>query len=133
METLTKVKSFLSSWRNLLALGTLVPLGIWIYSRVWMVNPAILGDEYLYSMNSRKAAPWDPSPAGDFSNYLFNFVYQGTNLCGQAFYSCAKVFNLFFFLGFIFILFIVAIRFLPFWAAYGFMISAQRLHIHVFT
>jgi hypothetical protein len=98
-----------------------------------MVNPAILGDEYLYSMNSRKAAPWDPSPAGDFSNYLFNFVYQGTNLCGQAFYSCAKVFNLFFFLGFIFILFIVAIRFLPFWAAYGFMIAAALSPLSVYT
>jgi hypothetical protein len=133
METLTKVKSFLSSWRNLLALGTLVPLGIWIYSRVWMVNPAILGDEYLYSMNSRKAAPWDPSPAGDFSNYLFNFVYQGTNLCGQAFYSCAKVLNLFFFLGFIFTLFIVAIRFLPFWPAYGFMIVASLSPLSVYT
>jgi hypothetical protein len=98
-----------------------------------MVNPAILGDEYLYSMNSRKAAPWDPSPAGDFSNYLFNFVFQGTNLCGQAFYSCAKIFNLFFFLGFIFTLFIVAIRFLPFWAAYGFMIAAAVSPLSVYT
>jgi hypothetical protein len=98
-----------------------------------MVNPAILGDEYLYSMNSRKAAPWDPSPAGDFSNYLFNFVYQGTNLCGQAFYSCAKIFNLVFFLGFIFTLFVVAIRFLPFLAAYGFMIAAALSPLSVYT
>jgi hypothetical protein len=133
MVTLTRLKSFLSSWQNLLAAGTLIPLGAWIYSRVWMVNPAILGDEYLYSMNSRKAAPWDPSPAGDFSNYLFNFVYQGTNLCGQAFYSCAKVFNLVFFLSFIFTLFIVAIRFLPFWAAYGFMIAAALSPLSVYT
>jgi hypothetical protein len=133
MATLTKVKSFLSSWQNLLALGTLIPLGAWIYSRVWMVNPAILGDEYLYSMNSRKAAPWDPSPAGDFSNYLFNFVYQGTNFCGQAFYSCAKVFNLLFFLGFILTLFIVAIRFLPFWAAYAFMIASALSPLSVYT
>jgi hypothetical protein len=133
MMTLTKVKDFLSSWRNLLALGTLVPLGLWIYSRVWMVNPAILGDEYLYSMNSRKASPWDPSPAGDFSNYLFNFVYQGTNLCGQAFYSCAKVFNLVFFLGFIFTLFVVAIRYLPFWPAYGFMVAAALSPLSVYT
>jgi hypothetical protein len=98
-----------------------------------MVNPAILGDEYLYSMNARKAAPWDPSPAGDFSNYLFNFVYQGTNLCGEAFYTCGKIFNLFFFLGFIFTLFIVAIRFLPFWAAYGFMIAAGLSPLSVYT
>ncbi len=132
-KMLTKAKSFLSSWKNLLALGTLVPLGGWIYSRVWMVNPAILGDEYLYSMNARKAAPWDPSPAGDFSNYLFNFVYQGTNLCGEAFYTCGKIFNLFFFLGFIFTLFMVAIRFLPFWAAYGFMIAAGLSPLSVYA
>jgi len=130
---LTKAKSFLSSWKNLLALGTLIPLGGWIYSRVWMVNPAILGDEYLYSMNARKAPPWGPSLAGDFSNYLFNFVYQGTNLCGEAFYTCGKIFNLVFFLGFIFMLFIVAVRFLPFWAAYGFMIAAGLSPLSVYT
>jgi hypothetical protein len=133
MKTLTKAKSFLSSWKNLLALVTLLPLGVWTYSRVWMVNPAILGDEYLYSMNSRKVAPWDPSPAGDFSNYLFNFVYQTTNLCGQSFYSCAKILNIVFFLGFVFTLFIVAIRFLPFWAAYSFMIAAALSPLSVYT
>lgn len=130
---LTKAKNFLSSRKNLLALGTLIPLGGWIYSRIWMVNPAILGDEYLYSMNARKASPWDSSPAGDFSNYLFNFVYQGTNLCGEAFYTCGKILNLFFFLGFIFSLFIVAIRFMPFWVAYGFMIAVGLSPLSVYT
>jgi Dolichyl-phosphate-mannose-protein mannosyltransferase len=130
---LLEIKSFFSSKLNLLAFATLVPIGIWIYSRIWMVNPAILGDEYLYSMNARKAAPWDPSPAGDFSNYLFNFVYQGTSLCGEQFYTCGKIFNLFFFLGFIFTLFIVAIRFLPFAAAYGFMVVAGLSPLSVYT
>lgn len=133
MNALKQATNFLSSWRNLLALGTLFPLGGWIYSRVWMVNPAILGDEYLYSMNARKAAPWDPSPAGDFSNYLFNFVYQATNICGDAFYTCGKVLNLVFFLGFIFTLFLIAIRFLPFWAAYAFMIAAGLSPLSVYT
>ena len=77
---ISNVREFLGSWKNLLAIGTLPLLGGWIFSRVWMVNPAILGDEYLYSLNARKAGPWDPPLAGDFSNYLFNFVYQGTNL-----------------------------------------------------
>ena len=133
MKLLTKAKAFLSSKTNLLALVTLVPIGAWVYSRVWMVNPAILGDEYLYSINSRKAAPWDPSPAGDFSNYLFNFVYQGTNLCGEVFYTCGKIFNLFFFLGFVFIIYIVAFRFIPFWAAYGFMIAVGLSPLSVYT
>ena len=130
---ISKVREFLSSWKNLLALGTLPLLGAWIYSRVWMVNPAILGDEYLYSMNARKVGPWDPPVAGDFSNYLFNFVYQGTNLCGDDFYACGKIFNIVFFLGFIFTVFILALRFLPFWGAYVFMIAAALSPLSVYT
>lgn len=130
---ISKVREFLGSWKNLLALGTLPILGAWIYSRVWMVNPAILGDEYLYSMNARKVGPWDPPVAGDFSNYLFNFVYQGTNLCGDAFYACGKIFNIVFFLGFIFTIFILALRFLPFWGAYAFMIAAALSPLSVYT
>lgn len=98
-----------------------------------MVNPAILGDEYLYSMNARKVSPWDPPIAGDFSNYLFNFVYQGTNLCGDAFYACGKVFNITFFLGFVLTIFIVARRFLPLWAAYGFMVASALSPLNIYT
>lgn len=133
MTQLASVKKFLSDWRNLLALGSLGAIGGWIYSRVWMVNPAILGDEYLYSISARKVGPWDPAPVGDFSNYLFNFVYQSTNLCGDVFYTCGKVLNLFFFLGFVFIVFLVALRFLPFWGAYGFMIAAGLSPLSVYT
>lgn len=130
---ISKVREFLGSGKNLLALGTLPVLGAWVYGRVWMVNPAILGDEYLYSINARKAGPWDPAPVGDFSNYLFNFVYQSTNLCGEAFYTCGKILNLSFFLGFIFIIFIVALRFMPFWAAYAFMIASGLSPLSVYT
>lgn len=129
----SKIREFFGSWKNLLALGTLPLLGAWIFSRVWMVNPAILGDEYLYSMNARKVGPWEPPVAGDFSNYLFNFVYQGTNLCGDSFYACGKIFNIFFFLGFIFIVFILACRFLPYWGAYAFMIAAALSPLSVYT
>jgi len=98
-----------------------------------MVNPAILGDEYLYSMNARKTGPWDNPVAGDFSNYLFNFVYQGTNLCGETFYTCGKIVNIVFFLGFIFTVYILAARFLTFWAAFGFMIAAALSPLSVYT
>jgi hypothetical protein len=133
MKLATDLKAFLADWRNLLAIGTLGAVGAWVYSRVWMVNPAILGDEYLYSINARKVGPWDPAPVGDFSNYLFNFVYQSTNLCGGAFYTCGKILNLIFFLGFIFIIFLVALRFLPFWGAYAFMIAAGLSPLSVYT
>ena len=130
---MTNLKKFLSDWRNLLMIGSLLAAGGWIYSRVSMVNPAILGDEYLYSINARKAAPWDPSPAGDFSNYLFNLVYSSTNLCGDGFYTCGKYLNLFFFLGFIFMIFLVAKRFMNFWIAYGFTLAAALSPVNVYV
>jgi phosphoglycerol transferase len=127
------LRIFLSSRENLLALATLPALGAWIYSRVLMVNPAILGDEYLYSMNARKVGPWDPPVAGDFSNYLFNFVYQTTNLCGNEFYSCVKVMNIGFYLAFVFVVYFVARKFLTFLAAYGFMIVTALSPLSVYT
>lgn len=130
---ISTVLDFLRSWKNFLAIGTLPALGVWIYSRVWIVNPAILGDEYIYSMNARKAGPWDPPVAGDFSNYLFNFVYQSTNLCGEAFYACGKILNIVFFLGFIFILYVLALRFLAFWGAYAFMVASALSPLSVYT
>jgi len=67
---LQNLKAFFKDWRNFALIAALVAVAGWIFSRVSMVNPAILGDEYLYSINARHAAPWDPSPAGDFSNFL---------------------------------------------------------------
>lgn len=98
-----------------------------------MVNPAILGDEYLYSINARKAAPWDPSPAGDFSNYLFNLVYSSTNLCGNAFYTCGKLLNLIFFVGFLTVVFMIAKRYLNYWMAFTFTIFAGLSPLSVYT
>lgn len=118
---------------RLISLGILSAIAVWLFQRVQNINPAILADEYLYSMNARKAAPWDPSPAGDFSNYLFNFVYQTTNLCGAEFYSCAKSINIVFFLGFIATLFTIARRFLPFWAAISFMIVSAASPLSIYT
>lgn len=118
---------------NLVALALQVFLGTWLFSRISNINPAILGDEYLYSMNARKALPWDPSPAGDFSNYLFNFVYQTTNLCGPDFYTCTKAINVVFFLGFTTTLFVIASRFMHWLAALGFMTAATLSPLSVYT
>lgn len=96
---------------------SLVAVGVWLWSRVGTINPAILGDEYLYSMNARKSFGWGDLPSGDFSNYLFNFVYGSSNFCGEAFYACAKGLNIVFFLGFLALITIAAARTLPFaWA-----------------
>lgn len=120
-------------WKNLAFAGSILAVAAWVYSRVAMVNPAILGDEYLYSINARKAAPWDPSPAGDFSNYLFNLVYSSTNLCGDAFYTCGKLLNLVFFVGFLTVIFVIAKRYMNYWIAFAFTILAGLSPLSVYT
>lgn len=125
--------SAVKDWKNLAFAGSMLAVAAWVYSRVAMVNPAILGDEYLYSINSRKAAPWDPSPVGDFSNYLFNIVYSSTNLCGDAFYTCGKLLNLAFFVGFLTVIFIVAKKYLNYWVAFAFTILAGLSPLSVYT
>jgi phosphoglycerol transferase len=120
-------------WKNLAFAGAMLAVAAWVYSRIAMVNPAILGDEYLYSINARKAAPWDPSPAGDFSNYLFNLVYSSTNICGDAFYTCGKLLNLVFFVGFLTVIFIVAKRYMNYWIAFAFTVLAGLSPLSVYT
>lgn len=130
---MNQVVSFIKDWKNLAFLGSLLAVGAWVFSRVQMVNPAILGDEYLYSLNARKAAPWDPSPAGDFSNYLFNLVYSSTNLCGNAFYTCGKLLNLGFFLGFLVVIFIIAKRYVNYWVAFALTMLSGLSPLSVYT
>ena len=120
-------------WKNLAFASSMLAVAAWVYSRVAMVNPAILGDEYLYSINARKVAPWDPSPAGDFSNYLFNFVYSSTNLCGDAFYTCGKLLNLVFFVGFLTVIFIIAKRYMNYWVAFAFTVLVGLSPLSVYT
>ena len=120
-------------WKNLTFAGSMLAVAAWVYSRVAMVNPAILGDEYLYSINARKASPWDPSPYGDFSNYLFNIVYSSTNLCGDAFYTCGKALNLVFFVGFLSVIFVIAKKYLNYWIAFAFTILAGLSPLSVYT
>lgn len=130
---MNQLQKLASDWKNWAFLGTLFALGGWVYSRVYMVNPAILGDEYLYSINARKVGPWDPSPVGDFSNYLFNLVYSSTNLCGSAFYTCGKLLNLLFFLSFTTVVFIIALRFVHFWIAFAFAVLTALSPLSVYT
>jgi phosphoglycerol transferase len=127
------ISKFLKDWRSYTLIGSLLAVAGWVFSRVSAVNPAILGDEYLYSVNARHAAPWDPSPAGDFSNYLFNLVYSSTNICGEAFYTCGKILNLIFFVGFLTVVFIIAVRFLNYWVALAFTVAAGLSPISVYT
>jgi phosphoglycerol transferase len=64
---------------------------------------------------------------------LFNLVYSVTNLCGPGFYTCGKIVNLVFFVGFIFLIFIAALRVMPFWASLGFITAAGLSPLTVYT
>ena len=87
----------LSSSQAMTAFLVIVGAAIWNFQRVLLIRPAILGDEYIYSANSRLTELWAPPVQGDFSNYLFNFIFKSTLLCGESFYSCAKALNVVFF------------------------------------
>ena len=130
MKTLS---ALLKDRRNFGLVAVLLGVAGWVFSRVRTVNPAILGDEYLYSINARHAAPWDASPAGDFSNYLFNLIYGQTSLCGEAFYTCGKILNLIFFIGFLIVIFLIAVKYLSYWISLSFTFAAGLSPISVYT
>lgn len=119
---------------HVFVLATSLPaLGFWLFSRVESIGPAILGDEYIYSMGARKSSPWSDLATADFSNYLFNFVYSSTSICGEAFYSCAKALNIVFFLASCLVLFAVALRFLPFWLSFLFYGAVAISPVSIYT
>lgn len=95
----------------------------WVFNQVRDINPAILQDEWIYVVSSRGSSPWDQNMPYDFGNYLFNFIYSSTLLCGDSFYTCAKMMNLTLLHGFALTLFVIALRFIPFWGALVFYVA----------
>lgn len=55
--------------------------------------PTVFSDEYTYSMLSRLT----PMEEANIPGYLYFFTYKATNLCGDGFLECARVFNVAFF------------------------------------
>lgn len=88
----------------------------WSFFRMSEVRPAILGDEWVYTMSSRHGELWGTTqdPLG---NYLFNLIYSTTWLCGSDFYFCGKLLNLVFFGAFLTVLLLLALRYLSFFVS----------------
>jgi phosphoglycerol transferase len=135
MKTIQKIFAMpkLKAYQWGLVVAVLLGQAAWNFYRVAPVGPAILGDEYIYSQSARHGSPWGPQITGDFSNYLFNLVYSVTNFCGPGFYTCGKIVNLVFFVGFIFLIFIAALRVMPFWASLGFIAAAGLSPLTAYT
>ena len=108
----------------------------WLFVQVRNINPAILQDEWIYLITSRSYSPWAQDLPYDFGNYLFNLIYSSTLLCGDAFYTCAKVINLTLLHGFALTLFVIALRFMPFWGAFvlyvGTVLSPTMIYSSMF-
>jgi phosphoglycerol transferase len=85
----------------------LLAIAAWLMIRLSTVRPAILGDEWVYTMSSRHGELWGLSP-DPLGNFLFNTVYRSTLLCGPEFYACGKFLNLFFFIGFVVVVYLIA-------------------------
>jgi phosphoglycerol transferase len=124
MSTISKLKD-LGALKLSSLLVAIIATSTWVFFRVKDINPAILQDEWIYSITSRQHSPWDQNLPFDFGNYLFNLIYSSTNLCGDAFYTCAKSINLVFIVGFALTLFAIALRFMPFWVALGFFVATM--------
>jgi phosphoglycerol transferase len=135
MKTIQKIFAMpkLKAYQWGLVIAVLLGQAAWNFYRVAPVGPAILGDEYIYSQSARHGSPWGPQITGDFSNYLFNLFYSVTNFCGPGFYTCGKIVNLVFFVGFIFLIFIAALRVMPFWASLGFIAAAGLSPLTAYT
>jgi hypothetical protein len=61
--------------------------------RIMPVLPAVMQDEYVYSIQAR----FTPFAGQLYPNYLFSWLYSGTSACGADFYSCGKGLNVLFF------------------------------------
>ena len=98
-------------------------------SRVWPVLPAVMQDEYVYSVQAR----FTPFTEQLYPNYLFSWLYSGTNACGADFYSCGKGLNVLFFFATLTFVFLIARRLLG--VTWGAIIAAvaafSPVHVYV--
>lgn len=115
-------------WAFALSLG----VSTWTLLRVFNTNPAILGDEWVYLVSSRHYALWDPASSA-LGNYLFNFVYKATLICGDQFYSCTKALNAVFFAAFLFVCFLTFERLVPAWVGYALLLTVGLSPLSVYV
>lgn len=68
-------------------------LSFWfLTARIVGVQVSVLADEYLYVLD----AHYKGLDEATYPNYLFQWIYSSTKMCGAEFYSCARSINAFF-------------------------------------
>lgn len=119
----------IDTYQNQLAGGIFAAASLWILIRVQGITPLVMQDEYVYSMQARKI----PLAEQDFPNYLHSIVYATTDMCGAAYYNCAKTYNWIFFVGFVALIFLAARKFLPFWLSFLVAITTLLSPLSTYT
>lgn len=84
-----------------LAIAISSALAFWfLTARLVGIQVSVLADEYLYVLDTH----YKGLDEATYPNYLFQWIYSSTKMCGTEFYSCARGINAFFvILGAIFI------------------------------
>jgi len=122
----------LTWWKRLVLVAVPLFSAGFAYFQSSAIWPAILGDEWVYSTNARHAPPGEPV-IGATSNSIYNFVFSVTNLCGPEFYQCTKALNSLFFAVFVLMVFLVSLRFLPFWYSTALSLAAGVSSLSVYV
>lgn len=89
----SKPNFFTGSVFEWLAIVATSMLAFWfLTARIVGVQVSVLADEYLYLLD----AHYNGLSEAKYPNYLFQWIYSSTKLCGTEFYSCARSINAFF-------------------------------------
>jgi phosphoglycerol transferase len=82
-----------TSWFEWLSIAVVSVLSFWfLTARIVGVQVSVLADEYLYLLDSH----YNGLSEAKYPNYLFQWIYSSTKMCGAEFYSCARSINAFF-------------------------------------
>jgi phosphoglycerol transferase len=82
-----------TAWFEWLSIAALSALSFWfLTARIVGVQVSVLADEYLYLLDSH----YNGLSEAKYPNYLFQWIYSSTKMCGAEFYSCARSINAFF-------------------------------------
>jgi phosphoglycerol transferase len=82
-----------TAWFEWLSIAVVSALSFWfLTARIVGVQVSVLADEYLYLLDSH----YNGLSEAKYPNYLFQWIYSSTKMCGAEFYSCARSINAFF-------------------------------------
>lgn len=80
---------------------------LWSLAKIWPVLPAVMQDEYVYSMEAR----FTPLSELPYPNFLYAWIYSSTNIFGPDFYQAVKIYNAVFFALLLIFTYLIAKRF----------------------